>query len=197
MFEEMKEFPLTADDALARHKDKIDGLVFPSAPGKKIKIPEDLTLWECSHFTFVYGREIQQYFLFLDVFSGEDLPEDYDSDYSVMKIYAVVGDELKYIATENIVLNCGVFKSKCDLYSEDWCSFRRTMSFHGNTGTYERFIQTVWKQHREEYDVSPPPSPPPPPPPAATTSRGKLTARKSTGGILGKISREDYNNRNK
>ena len=91
--EDRKMYPLTPDQAIIRCRTKIEGLVFPAAPAKKLKTKGIVDVMELMHFQYVYNRKFKKYFLFIDAYSGEDIEQDdIDSRYGVMELYAIRGN---------------------------------------------------------------------------------------------------------
>jgi len=143
-------FPVTPTEAIYRCRAQIRGLVFSTAPAKKIKTKEIISVMELMHFGFVYSRRFKQYFLFIDKYSGEDVEhEDYDYRYSVMELYVIRGNVPIFLDEFNIILFSPVYSSP----SSPWHTFRDELSFHGNDGTYNKFLEAEWQVFVQENNV--------------------------------------------
>ena len=148
--EEREVFPLTPTEAIYRCRVQIRGLVFPDAPAPKLKTEDIVTVMELMRFGFVYSRRFKQYFLFIDAYSAEDIEQDdIDSRYSVMELYVIRGDQPIFLDKFNIVLNAPVVSSP----SSQWHTFADELSFHGNEGTYNKFLESEWQVFVKENDV--------------------------------------------
>ena len=133
---------MTPDQAIFRCRAKIEGLVFPAAPAKKLKTRGMVDIMELMRFQYVYSRKFKQYFLFIDAYSGEDIEQDdYDSRYNVMELYAIRGSQPVFLEEFNIVMNAPVFSSP----ATPWYTFGDGMSFHGNEGTYNKLLEAEWR----------------------------------------------------
>jgi hypothetical protein len=134
---EREVFPVTPEHAIFRCRAQIDGLTFPAAPAKKIKTRGTINIMELMHFGFVYSHRFMQYFLFIDACSGEDIDhDDHDGRYNIMELYVIRGSEPIFLEQFNIVLYSDVYSS----HSSPWHTFRDQLSFHGNVGTYNKFL---------------------------------------------------------
>ena len=90
----------------------------------------------------MYNRKFKQYFLFIDAYSGEGLElEDIDTRFSVMELYAIRGCQPVFLDKFNIVINARVFSSP----TSSWYNFGDGLSFHGNEGTYNKFLESEWQ----------------------------------------------------
>ncbi len=148
--EEREVFPLTPNQAIYKCRVQIRGLIFPTGPSKKLNTKDVISVMELMHFGFVYSRQFKQYFLFIDAYSGEDIEhEDHDNRYSIMEIYVIRGNEPVYLDQFNIVLCSPVYSSP----SSSWHTFSDGLSFHGNEGTYNKFLEAEWKVFVKENGV--------------------------------------------
>jgi hypothetical protein len=149
--EDREMFPLTPNEALRRCRAKIRGLNFPAAPAPKLKTRDIVPIMSLMHFGYVYSREFKQYFLFIDEYSGEDIEQDgHDGRYSVMVVFAIRGSEPVYLDKFNIVLSSPVYSSP----SSPWHTFVDDLSFHGDEGSYNRFLEAEWKVYVRENRVA-------------------------------------------
>ncbi len=133
---------MTPNEALTRCRAKIRGLNFPAAPAPKLKTWDIVPILSRMHFGFVYSRVFKQYFLFIDEYSDSEIERDgRDCRYSVMEVYAILGSEPVFLDKFNIVLSSPVYSSP----SSPWHTFVDGLSFHGDDGTYHKFLGAVWK----------------------------------------------------
>jgi hypothetical protein len=140
--------PVTPYGALKLYRDKIRSISFPEAPAAQILTEEIVEVMELVRFGFVYCRRFMQFFLFIDRDSGEDIEEDdYDSRYSIMQIYAIRGSEPVYLGAAKIIQSAKIYLSP----SSPSSTFSDNLSFHGNEGTYNAFLEEEWKQFAENY----------------------------------------------
>ncbi len=103
---------------------------------------------ELVRFGFVYSHRFKQFFLFIDRDSGEDIEEeDYDNRYSIMEMYAIRGSKPVYLGAAKIVQSAKIYLSPTSPSS----TFSDNLSFHGNEGTYNAFLEEEWKQFAENY----------------------------------------------
>jgi hypothetical protein len=124
--------------------------VFPAAPAKKLKTRGVVDVSELMHFQYVYSRRFKQYFLFIDAYSGEDLEQDdMDSRYGVMELYAIRGSQPVFLDQFNIVRSAPVFSSP----TSSWYTFADGLSFHGNEGTYNKFLESEWQVFVEANNI--------------------------------------------
>jgi hypothetical protein len=130
---------------------KDQGLNFPAAPAPKLKTREIVSIMELMHFGFVYSRVFRQYFLFIDEHSGEDIEQNgHDNRYNVMGVYAIRGSEPVFLDKFNIVLSSPVYSSP----TSPWHTFSDDLSFHGNEGSYNKFLEAEWKVYVRENRVA-------------------------------------------
>ena len=98
----------------------------------------------------MYSRRFKQSFLFIDAFSAEDIEQDdIDRRYSVMKLYVIRGDQPIFLDQFNVVLHAPVVSSP----PSQWHTFADELSFHGNEGTYNKFLESEWQVFVKENDV--------------------------------------------
>jgi hypothetical protein len=147
---EVDMFPVTPDCAVRLYRRKIRSMSFPTKPAAEIKTGDVVDVNESSHFAFMYSRYFQQYFLFVDSYSGEDIhDEDFDANYSVMKVFAIKGSEPVYLGVHNIIISAGVFRSP----TSPWCTFSDVMIFHGNE-YHNELLEFEWKKFAEEERIA-------------------------------------------
>jgi hypothetical protein len=163
MEEDFDMFPVTPEEALRKHKKKIKKIRFPEgAPHLSISTSDTVDVNECSHFGFIFSHDFGQCFLFVDSYSGEDVPDECkDASYSVMSIYAIKGAKPVYVGKENIVLGAGVYASP----RSGWSTFSDELIWHGTDG-HNGFLEEQWTLWRE-----------------AAFPEKKSRARMSTGGL--------------